>query len=117
MDVLTEGMKIVGDKFQSMEMFLPEMMLAADAMHRAIVVLKPALEAERGDVSSNGTVVIGTVEGDIHDIGKTIVGAFLSVSGFDVIDMGRDVPAKALVEKAVGAAPTSSPCRLCSRAP
>jgi corrinoid protein of di/trimethylamine methyltransferase len=99
-DEMTEGIRIVGEKFESGELFLPELMLAAEAMASAVQIIKPVLQQSGGEVADIGKVIIGTVEGDIHDIGKTIIGTFLSVSGFDVIDMGRDVPTKAMIAKA-----------------
>jgi len=99
-DELTDGIRVIGDQFENGQVFLPELMLAAEAMQAAIDVLKPALQAGGGAQEAAGKVVIGTVEGDIHDIGKTIVGAFLSVSGFDVVDLGRDIPTKEMVAKA-----------------
>jgi corrinoid protein of di/trimethylamine methyltransferase len=99
-DELTDGIRVIGDQFENGEVFLPELMLAAEAMQAAIQVLKPSLLEAGGGAEEAGKVIIGTVEGDIHDIGKTIVGAFLSVSGFDVVDLGRDIPTKEMVAKA-----------------
>ncbi len=99
---LTPGMKEVGDRFERMELFLPEMILSADAMKAAVDVVGPALKnSDSGERPRKGVVVLGTIQFDVHDIGKTIVASFLEVSGFEVHDLGRDVPAKAFVEKAV----------------
>lgn len=86
---LTPGIREVGDRFSRMEMFLPEMVLAAEAMQAAVGVLEPHFAA--GENESKGKVIIGTVKGDIHDIGKNIARALLTVNGYDVIDLGRDV--------------------------
>lgn len=99
---LTPGIRKVGDRFGRMEMFLPEMVLSADAMEAAVTVLEPYFEGE--DAQKKGKVLIGTVQGDIHDIGKNIVIALLKVNGYEVIDMGRDVPAPELVDKALESA-------------
>jgi corrinoid protein of di/trimethylamine methyltransferase len=94
---LTPGIREVGERFGRMEMFLPEMVLSADAMEAAVTVLEPYLEGD--DAQKKGKVLIGTVQGDIHDIGKNIVTALLKVNGYEVIDLGRDVPATDLVDK------------------
>lgn len=88
---LIAGMEIVGTRFGSGEMFLPEVILSAEVMHKGLAILKPLL-AESGQ-KGMGTIVIGTVEGDIHNIGKRIVGFLLEGSGFEVIDLGVDVRA------------------------
>jgi len=97
---LTKGIKIVGDRFGAGEVFLTELMVAAEAMKRAMAVLEPAIR-ERGEKAKKplGKVVIGTVEGDIHDIGKNLVSVMLSVEGFEVIDLGVDVPTEKFVAK------------------
>lgn len=97
---LLAGMDVVGRKFGANEIFLPEVLLAARAMNAGMSIIKPLLVA--GDVPSLGKVVIGTVKGDLHDIGKNLVGIMLKGAGFDVIDLGADVPA----EKFVAAAKT-----------
>ncbi len=86
---LTPGIREVGDRFGRMELFLPEMVLSARAMQAAIAVLEPHFAA--GEAHNKGTLVIGTVKGDIHDIGKNIAKALLTVNGYKVIDLGRDV--------------------------
>jgi len=95
---LKEGMKILGEKWKSFEVFLPEVLLGADAMKAAMVVLTPRLE--RAALGRLGTVVIGTSWGDIHDIGKNLVVAYLGVAGFIVIDLGTDVSPKAFIKAA-----------------
>lgn len=95
----TPGMTQVGDLFGREEIALPEVLLAAEAMQRAVERLEPHIPQQ--EVTRNlGTVVIGTVQGDIHDIGKGIVATMLRVYGFEVHDLGRDVPIDAFVEKA-----------------
>ena len=98
-DGLTPGIRKVGERFGRMEMFLPEMVLSADAMEAAIKVLEPHFEVE--DTINKGTVLIATVQGDIHDIGKNIVIALLKVNGYEVVDLGRDVPAATIMDEAV----------------
>jgi corrinoid protein of di/trimethylamine methyltransferase len=89
---LTEGMRRVGELFESGEYFLPELIMGADAMKAALAVLEPALlDNQKRDVL--GHVVLGTVEGDVHDIGKTLVGTLLTANGFQVTDIGFDQPA------------------------
>ncbi|MHB1344807.1 MAG: corrinoid protein [Thermoleophilia bacterium] len=86
----TVGMRRAGELFEAEEMSLPEMIIAADCMTMALEILEEALP-EGSEEEKLGTVVIGTIEGDVHDIGKTIVGTLLGVSGFEVHDLGRDV--------------------------
>lgn len=86
----TVGMRRAGEMFEAEEMSLPEMIIAADCMTAALAILEEALP-EASAAEKLGTVVIGTIEGDVHDIGKTIVGTLLGVSGFEVHDLGRDV--------------------------
>jgi dimethylamine corrinoid protein len=96
----TRGMRIVGEKFAIMEIFLPQVILAADAMNAALEILKPHL-MQRGDHGVSGVVVLGTMQGDIHDLGKDIVKTMLQAAGFTVHDLGRDVPLRQFIEKAV----------------
>ena len=83
-----------------MEIFLPELVMGAEAMKAAVDVLKEAITARGETLEKKGTVVIGTVEGDIHDIGKTIVVAMLQAAGFEVVDLGKDVPIPTFVKRA-----------------
>jgi trimethylamine corrinoid protein len=100
-DGLAKGIRIVGDKFGAREVFLPELMVAVEAMRQAMAILEPAMtEKAKARKKSMGTVMIGTVQGDIHDIGKSLVSAMLTVAGFDVIDLGSDVPVGIFVQKA-----------------
>ncbi len=95
----SRGMQIVGEKFSTLEYCLPEVMLAADAMNAATEVLKPQLmESHEGD--SQGIIVLGVIQGDIHDLGKNIVKIMLEASGFTVHDLGNDTPVRQFIEKA-----------------
>lgn len=99
-DALTEGIREVGARFERMEVFLPEMMLAARAMQKALEPLEPYLDRGKAQREQKGTVVIGTVEGDIHEIGKNIVALLLEVNGFVVHDLGPDVNALDFIKRA-----------------
>lgn len=97
---LAEGLRQIGHEFEVGERFIPELVLAAQAMEAAVEVLEPEI-AHRGQARRfSGKVVIGTVEGDIHDIGKNIVAMLLRASGFEVHDLGVDVPAEMFLSKA-----------------
>jgi len=98
-DGLVAGMSVVGDLFRRHEIFLPEVLLAARAMQRSVDLLRPLLVGE--EVPTIGKVVIGTAHGDLHDIGKNLVGIMLKGAGFEVIDLGSDVPAERFVDTAV----------------
>ncbi|NNK48037.1 MAG: corrinoid protein [Gemmatimonadetes bacterium] len=98
-DGLIAGMAVVGDRFRKHEMFLPEVLLSARAMAAGVALLKPLLIAE--EVPSRGKVVLGSVQGDLHDIGKNLVGIMLEGAGFEVVDLGIDVPADKFVDTAV----------------
>ncbi len=101
-DILNEGlmpgMNVVGKRFKANEMYIPEVLIAARAMHAAMDILKPLL-TESG-ATSKGTVLIGTVAGDLHDIGKNLVVMMLEGGGFNVVDIGVDVPNEKFVEEA-----------------
>jgi methanogenic corrinoid protein MtbC1 len=92
---MIDAMSIVGKKFSAGEIFVPEMLIAAKAMKMGIEVLEPHLAS--GGSSSLGTCVIGTVAGDLHDIGKNLVSIMIGSSGFDMVDLGVDVPAEKFV--------------------
>jgi corrinoid protein of di/trimethylamine methyltransferase len=96
---LVPGMNIVGAKFQSGEYFLPHLIIAASGMQRAMELLEPELQARQEVVERAGTLVIGSVAGDIHEIGKTLVGTMMSASGFQVYDLGVNVPTETFVAK------------------
>lgn len=95
---LLDGMMIIGGKFKRNEIFVPEVLVAARAMNAGISILKPKL-IEVGN-EPIGRVVLGTVEGDLHDIGKNLVGMMLQGAGFEVIDLGVDVKPEVFIEKA-----------------
>jgi 5-methyltetrahydrofolate--homocysteine methyltransferase len=94
---LVEGMKVIGDGFGRRELFLPELIASGEAMKSAFSILRPHLT--KAGIKAEGKVVLGTVQGDIHDIGKNIVGAILEGSGFEVHDLGVDVQADVFVKK------------------
>ena len=96
---LLAGMSVVGEQFRLREIFLPDVLLSARAMYAGLDVLKPHLASE--GVASRGKVVIGTIKGDLHDIGKNLVGIMLKGAGFEVIDLGHDVAPEAFVDAAV----------------
>ena len=96
---LVPGMEVVGDKFQSGEYFLPHLIIAANAMQQAMELLEPELKARQQAFETAGTLVIGSVAGDIHEIGKSLVATMMSASGFQVYDLGVDVPTETFVAK------------------
>ena len=96
---LSEGIRKLGDLFDRGEVFLPHLIIASEAMTAAVKILEQAMPADQVG-KKLAKVVIGTIEGDVHDIGKGIVATMLRVYGFEVIDLGRDVPIATFVEKA-----------------
>ena len=97
-DGLMTGMDVVGKRFGAHEIFLPELLLAARAMNAGIDLLKPLFLG--GEMPTQGKVVIGTVKGDLHDIGKNLVGIMLKGAGYEIVDCGTDVAAEVFVDKA-----------------
>lgn len=97
-DALISGMQEVGRLFEEGEYFVPEMLIAARAMSAALKILRPLLAAQ--GVEAIGKVAIGTVQGDLHDIGKSLVSMMLEGAGFEVVDLGIDVPVERFVEAA-----------------
>jgi trimethylamine corrinoid protein len=93
-----KGIQEVGELFESGEVFLPELMLSANAMAGATEITNAALAGD--ELESKGRIVVGTVQGDVHDIGKAIVIAYLKANGYDVVDLGRDVSAETFLAKA-----------------
>ncbi len=96
---LTAGIRVLGDRFEKGEAFLPELAVAAETMKQALQILEPHL-AKIVDEQALGSIVIGTVQGDIHDIGKSIVATMLTVAGFSVYDLGIDVSPVDFIAKA-----------------
>ena len=96
---LFSGMQVVGQLFEEEEIFIPEMLMAAKAMNAGIAVLEPVM-AGTGQKKHLGKIVLGTVKGDVHDLGKKLVQIMLSGAGFEVIDLGVDVPAERFVDTA-----------------
>jgi corrinoid protein of di/trimethylamine methyltransferase len=94
------GIQKVGQLWEEGEYFLPELITSAECMKAAMKIMQPELEKAHIDVRSAGKIVIGTVEGDIHDIGKNLVASILSANGFDVVDLGADVKLETFIEKA-----------------
>ncbi len=98
-DALIAGMNVVGERFRTHEIFLPDVLLAAKAMYAALAKIRPLFVQE--NMPSQGKVVIGSVQGDLHDIGKNLVGIMLEGAGFEVIDLGTDVGPERFVEEAM----------------
>ena len=96
LNVMISAMDVVGEKFKNGEIFVPEMLIAAKAMKKGVEILKPHLAT--GAAGALGKVVIGTVAGDLHDIGKNLVAMMIESAGFEVVDLGVDVPAEKFVE-------------------
>jgi corrinoid protein of di/trimethylamine methyltransferase len=94
-----EAMRIVGDKFGKMEIYLPELMMSADAVKAGFEIIKPHLSKDQQGVNK-GTIVLGTIQGDLHDLGKNIVKTMFESSGFVVHDLGCDVPVRSFIDKA-----------------
>ena len=99
-DAFSVAIREAGDLFEEGEFFLPELMRSAEAMKAAMTIIQPLLE-EGKENRFLGRVVIGTIEGDIHDIGKTLVGSMMSAEGFEVHDLGADVPVETFIERAL----------------
>ena len=97
---LSKGMEIIGGRFECGEAYLPELLMAAASFNAAMSVLKPEIEAQKKQMIKMGKVLIGTVKGDVHSIGKDIVASVLDTSGFDVVDMGVDNPSLNIIQEA-----------------
>ncbi|MDE2422139.1 MAG: methionine synthase [Gammaproteobacteria bacterium] len=98
---LMDGMNVVGDLFGSGKMFLPQVVKSARVMKQAVAWLNPYIEAEKGDAQSKGRVLMATVKGDVHDIGKNIVGVVLGCNGYDIVDLGVMVPCEKILQTAI----------------
>jgi corrinoid protein of di/trimethylamine methyltransferase len=99
MNGLAAGMEVVGDLYDKHEYFVPELLMAADALYAGLDILKPHLKLDDMDQRVKGQVVIGTVQGDVHDIGKYLIKMMFEVAGFTVHDLGRDVPLEKFAEE------------------
>lgn len=97
-DALIPGMEVIGEQFRNHELFLPDVLLAARAMNTSTEILKPLLIKDA--VPNLGKIVIGTIQGDLHDLGKNLVGIMLKGAGYDVIDLGKDVSPENFVDTA-----------------
>ena len=97
MDGLAAGMEIVGELYEKQEYFVPEVLMCADALYGGLAILRPHVPKKEGGV--NAQVVIGSIQGDVHDIGKNLVKMMFDVAGWDVHDLGRDVPLESFVEE------------------
>lgn len=99
-DGLSAGMQVISDLFDDGKAFVPELMLAAEAFEKAVEILTSVLSKDAAAAASAGKVLLHTVEGDVHDIGKNIVRTILSANNFEVIDLGRNAPVRTVIEKA-----------------
>jgi len=97
---ISKGMLTVGEKFESGESYLPELIMAADVFNVAMEILKPAIEANQTDIKKSGTVLLATVKGDVHNLGKNIVATVMETRGFEVIDIGVDQPTLSIIDAA-----------------
>ena len=97
-EALREGMTVVGEKYEAKEYYLPDLILSAEIFKESIKLIEPRMQGD--SIATRGTVVIGTVQGDIHDIGKNIVAAMLRCNGYDVHDLGVDIAPETFVERA-----------------
>ena len=101
MDGLAEGMIEVGDLYNKKEYFVPELLMCADALYAGLDILRPAVEATGRKPETKGSIVLGVVEGDVHDIGKNLIKMMFEVAGWTVYDLGKDVPLDKFVEEQV----------------
>ncbi|MFC1995727.1 B12-binding domain-containing protein [Chloroflexota bacterium] len=100
-DGLAEGMVAVGELYNKKEYFVPELLMCADALYAGLNILKPAIESSGRKSEVKGSIVLGVVEGDVHDIGKNLIKVMFEVAGWDVYDLGKDVPIDKFVEEQV----------------
>jgi len=101
MDGLAEGMIQVGDLYNKKEYFVPELLMCADALYAGLDLLKPAILASGRKPEAKGSIVLGVVEGDVHDIGKNLIKMMFDVAGWTVYDLGKDVPLEKFVDELV----------------
>jgi trimethylamine corrinoid protein len=100
---LAKGMEVVGEQFERDEIYLPELMMAGEAFKAAMLVLDPEIKKQKVPLASQGTVLLATVKGDLHSIGKNILATVLETNGFDVVDLGIDKGALEIIEEAKAA--------------
>ncbi|MEL7609654.1 MAG: cobalamin-dependent protein [Bacillota bacterium] len=105
--LLSRTLEGIGEQFSKGELFLPDMVLAGDQMGMCMDILQPALEKSKNQIAAGAKILLGTVAGDIHDIGKNMVKTMLSVSGFTVVDLGTDVSAAQFYEAAISEKPAA----------
>lgn len=101
MEGLAQGMVEAGDAYNNKEYFVPELLLCADALYAGLDILKPAIDASGREAEVQGSIVLGVVEGDVHDIGKNMVKMMFEVAGWNVYDLGKDVPLDKFVEEQI----------------
>jgi methanogenic corrinoid protein MtbC1 len=101
MNGLAAGMETVGDLYDKHEYFVPELLMASDALYAGLDLLKPHIKVEDQEKRLKGQVVMGTVQGDVHDIGKNLIKMMFEVAGFTVHDLGRDVPLEKFAEEQI----------------
>ena len=101
MEGLANGMIEVGELYNKKEYFVPELLMCADALYAGLGILKPAIAASGREAKKKGSIVLGVVEGDVHDIGKNLVKMMFEVAGWTVYDLGRDVPLDKFVEEQI----------------
>jgi len=97
---LAEGMGLIGKKYENGEAFVPQLLIASTAMYSGMEIIAPFMKQDENSCTKPATVVIGTVEGDVHDIGKSLVKTLLSANGFNCVDLGNDVPSTQFIEAA-----------------
>jgi corrinoid protein of di/trimethylamine methyltransferase len=101
MDGLADGMIEVGELYNKKEYFVPELLMCADALYVGLDILRPAVETSGREAKAKGSIVLGVVEGDVHDIGKNLVKMMFDVAGWNVYDLGKDVPLDKFVEEQI----------------
>lgn len=101
MDGLAEGMIQVGELYNKKEYFVPELLLCSDALYAGLEILRPAIKASGRESEAKGSIILGVVEGDVHDIGKNLIKMMFDVSGWTVYDLGKDVPLEKFVEEQI----------------
>lgn len=101
MDGLADGMIEVGELYNKKEYFVPELLMCADALYAGLDILRPVVETSGREAKTRGSIVLGVVEGDVHDIGKNLVKLMFDVAGWNVYDLGKDVPLDKFIEEQI----------------